>query len=242
VASLGSAAPANPGDLEAEVARLQGILDDPRKLDEYFAQKAMNDYQAASVVSIALDGVPTKGKAQGPIHIVEYSDFLCPFCRNLAGALQSFIGQSGNRIRVFYKNYPLEQECNPNVQRTAHPGACLLARAAICAQDQGKFWPYHDRVFGQPLENPKSEDVVRLGGEAGLDTGALAACMGSAGTRERLAAQIAEAKRVGVQATPTLFINGKKLPRINDFVQVVDKAAQAKGLPPLQENAHAPNH
>ena len=78
--------------------------------------------------------------------------------------------------------------------------------------------------------------------EAGLDTAALAACMGSAGTRERLAAQIAEAKRVGVQATPTLFINGKKLPRINDFVQVVDKAAQAKGLPPLQESAHAPNH
>jgi hypothetical protein len=45
-----------------------------------------------------------------------------------------------------------------------------------------------------------------------------------------------------VQATPTLFINGKKLPRINDFVQVVDKEAQAKGLPPLQPGAAAPNH
>ena len=54
-------------------------------------------------------------------------------------------------------------------------------------------------------------------------------------TRDRLTAQIAEAKRLGVQSTPTFFVNGKKLPRIKDFVQVVDKEAQAKGFPPLQE-------
>jgi protein-disulfide isomerase/uncharacterized membrane protein len=242
VAAGGASAESESTRWRAEAQRLQGILDDPHKLEDYFTDKAAREYAQAKVETLALKGVPAKGAPEAPVQVVEYSDFLCPFCRNLAPALQSFLGQSGNRIQLFYKNYPLEQECNPNVQRTAHPGACILARGAICASDQGKFWPYHDRVFGQPIENPKTEDVVRLAGEVGLDTGAFSACLGSSGTRERLAAEVAEAKRVGVQATPTLFINGKKLPRINDFVQVVDKEAQAKGLPPLQTGAHAPNH
>jgi protein-disulfide isomerase len=54
-------------------------------------------------------------------------------------------------------------------------------------------------------------------------------------TKQKLEAQIAEAQQLGVQATPTLFVNGKKLPRINDFIQVVDKEAQARGFPPMQK-------
>ena len=65
----------------------------------------------------------------------------------------------------------------------------------------------------------------------------LGACLGAPRTKERLTAQIEEARRLGVQSTPTLYINGKKLPRINDFLQVVDKEAQAKGFPPLQPSA-----
>ena len=81
---------------------------------------------------------------------------------------------------------------------------------------------------------------MRLAGEAGLDGAALGTCLIAPRTKERLKAQIEEAHRLGVQSTPTLSINGKKLPRINDFVQVVDKEAQAKGFPPLQVGA--PGH
>ena len=108
-----------------------------------------------------------------------------------------------------------------------------VALGAVCAQRQGKFEAYHDRVFSTDLRNPTPADVVRIAGEAGLNGAALQGCLDDPKTKETLAAQIAEANRLGVNATPTLYVNGKKLPRINDFVSVVDKEARRKGFPPL---------
>jgi protein-disulfide isomerase/uncharacterized membrane protein len=225
---------ASPDQWRAEAQRLQGILDDPHRLEQYFNERAARQYSEARVEALSLANVPAKGAEGAPVQVVEYSDFLCPFCRNLAGAFQGFLPQSGNRLRIFYKNYPLDQTCNPYMRRTAHAGACTLALGAICAQEQGKFWEYHDRVFGTSPENAQVEDVVKLGSAVGLDGAAFRTCVQSKGARDRLAAEIEEAHRVGVEATPTLFVNGKKLPRINDFVQVIDQEARAKGFPPLK--------
>jgi protein-disulfide isomerase len=217
--------------------RLQDTIDDPQKLEAYFAEKAAKEFDKAPVQALDLKDVPVNGPPNAPIQVVGYSDFLCPFCRSLAGALAQFVPQSGNRVAVYFKNYPLEQSCNPTVQNTIHPGACVLALGGICAHYQGKFEAYHNRVFGGELKNPQAADVVRLAGEAGLNAGAIESCLSDARTRQQLAAEVQEAKKVGVQATPTLFINGKKLPRINDFLQTVEKEAQRKGLPPLAQPA-----
>jgi protein-disulfide isomerase len=122
------------------------------------------------------------------------------------------------------------------MKSTLHPGACWLALGGVCAQYQGRFWPYADKVFAAPLQNPAPQDVVRLATEAGLNGPAMEACINDPKTRERLLAEINEGQRVGVQATPSLYINGKKLPRIQDFVPTVDKEAQKKGFPPLSPN------
>jgi len=164
---------------------------------------------------------------------VEFSDFLCPYCRQIAGAFASYIPQSANRVVVYFKNYPLDQTCNTSLKQSVHPGACNLALGAICANDQGKFWPYHDRVFSSPPTNPQVSDVVSIARESGLDAGALEACVNSPATRQRLGAEIAEGAQAQVEATPTLFINGKKLPRLNDFTQTVDRESSKMGLPPL---------
>jgi protein-disulfide isomerase len=215
-----------------QARRLQEILDDPRKLEQYFAQKAAREFDANPVFPLKLDGVPVKGAPQGPIKVVEFSDFLCPFCRNIAGAFAGYLPQNANRVTLYFKNYPLDSACNPNMKQTIHEGACWLALGALCAQEQGRFWPYHDKVFSSSLEKPQAKDVVQLATEAGLDGAALEACMSSGPIRERLAAQIEEAREGGVQGTPTLFINGKRLPRLNDFVATVDKEAARLGLPP----------
>lgn len=215
--------------------RLQETLDDPQKLSEYFAAKAAKEFEKAPVHKIDLKDVPSKGPASAPVQVVEFSDFLCPFCRNLAGALTQFIPQSGNRVVVYFKNYPLDKECNTSLKQTVHPGACWLALGAVCANNQGKFLPYHDRVFGSEIHDPKPADVARLAGEAGLNASAIESCLGDPHTREQLIAQIEEAQRLGVQATPTLFVNGKKLPRIEDFLATVDKEARAKGFPSMAE-------
>jgi protein-disulfide isomerase len=225
---------------QEQARRLQEILDDPRKLDEYFREKAAREFEQGPVRNLDLAGVPAKGPADAPVRVVEYSDFLCPFCRSLAGAFASFLPQSGDRVGLYFKNYPLEQSCNPNLKTTVHVGACALALGGLCAQDQGKFWPYHDKVYAAPPPNPAFKDVARLAGEAGLDAAALESCMTSAKTRARLAAQIAEAHGAGVEATPTVFINGRRLSRINDFEQMVDKESARLGLPPLKPPSPAP--
>jgi protein-disulfide isomerase len=213
---------------------LQQTLDDPTKLQEYFAEKARQDFEAAPVESIDLDGAPRKGPADAPVTVVEYSDFLCPFCRNLAVALSQFVPQAGGRVAVYFKNYPLDKECNEDLSRSLHPGSCQLALGALCAQYQDKFEAYHDRVFtAEGLQNPGPEDVIRLAGEAGLNPAAMAGCLRDPETEAALDAQIAEAQRLEVHATPTLFINGKMLPRINDFVPTIDREAQKRGFPPL---------
>jgi protein-disulfide isomerase len=218
-----------------QARRLQEILDDPHKLEQYFADRAAREFEQAPVHMLDLAGVPLKGPAAAPIKVVEYSDFLCPFCRNVALAFNGYLPGSGGRVGVYYKNYPLDAECNPNVRPSVHEGACLLARGAICAQDQNRFWPYHDRVFGVQLHAPRQPDVVRLATEAGLDAAGFEQCLTSASARDRLAAQIAEAQRAGVNSTPTLFINGKRLPRLADFAATVDKEAARLGLPPLPQ-------
>jgi protein-disulfide isomerase/uncharacterized membrane protein len=223
---------------EARVAteqarRLQEILDDPKKLDQYFAQKAAREFDANPVFPIKLDGVPAKGAGSGPIKVVAFSDFLCPFCRNIAHAFDSYLPQTGNRVTLYFKNYPLDSLCNPNLKQTVHEGACWLAMGGLCAQEQGKFWPYHDKVFSIQLEKPEMKDVVQIATDVGLDASAMQSCLASGRMKEKLAAQIEEAREGGVNATPTLFINGKRLPRINDFVAMVDKEATRLGLPPM---------
>jgi protein-disulfide isomerase/uncharacterized membrane protein len=215
--------------------KLQATIDDPQKLEAYFAEKAQREFDTSSPMMLDVANAPLRGPATAPAKVVEFSDFMCPFCRNLAGALSQFVPQAGGRVAVFFMNYPLDNTCNPKLPRATHPGACNLALGAVCAHYQGKFDAYHDRVFSTDLKNPQPADVVRLAGEAGLNAAALEGCLDDPKTKAELAAQIAEGNRVGITATPTLFINGKKLPRINDFVPVVDKEARKKGFAPLTQ-------
>ena len=221
-----------------QVRRLQETLDDPAKLERYLTEKAQRDFEQGPVNMIDLAGVPYKGPVQAPIKVVEFSDFLCPFCRNVAGAFDKYLPTTAGRVVVYYKNYPLEKECNTALASTVHQGACLLALGGLCAQEQGRFWPYHDRVFSAPLSNPQTGDVQRMAIEAGLDAAAFEKCMASGSQRERLTAQINEARNAGVNSTPTLFINGKRLPSLNNFGTTVDAEARRLGLPPIPAPAN----
>jgi protein-disulfide isomerase/uncharacterized membrane protein len=236
VASPGAGAPTAPQDAsywQQRAQQLQETLDDPRKLDAYFAQKAQHEYDTAVPVAFDLKDTPARGPVGAPVKVVEFSDFLCPFCRNLAAALAQFVPQAGGRVVVYFKNYPLDQTCNAKLPGSTHPGSCNLALGGICAQRQGKFEAYHDKVFSSELRNPTTADVVRLASEAGLSAQAIQGCLEDPRSKEALAAEIAEGNRLAVSATPTLYVNGKKLPRINDFVAVVDKEARKKGFPAL---------
>jgi protein-disulfide isomerase/uncharacterized membrane protein len=221
-----------------QAQKLQATLDDPHKLEEYFSAKAQRDHDAAPVAQIDLANAPMRGPADAPVTVVEYSDFLCPYCRQLAQALAGFVPQAGGRIKIYYKNYPLESSCNPKISRSIHTGSCALALGGLCAQYQGKFEAYHDRVFAAELHSAQPSDVIRLAGEAGLNTAAMEGCLTDPKTKAALDAQIAEGNRLGITSTPTVYIDGKKLPQINYFVAIVDKEARKKGSPPLAQAGH----
>lgn len=228
-----AAPPADAQYWRERAETLQATLDDPQKLEAYFGEKARREFEAATPVEFDLDGAPAKGSATAPVKVVEFSDFLCPFCRNLGLALAQFVPQAGGRVAVYFKNFPLDKSCNPTLPGSTHPGACNVALGAVCARYQGKFEAYHDKVFETELRNPQPADVVRLAGEAGLNATALEGCLDDPQTKADLEKEIAEGNRVGIKATPTVYVNGKKLPRINDFVLVVDREARKKGFPPL---------
>jgi protein-disulfide isomerase/uncharacterized membrane protein len=218
---------------EDEVRRLKDILDDPQKREQYVTEKAVKEFEDAVPQPLDVSKAPIGGSASAPIHVVEFSDYLCPFCRSLAGAFKDYIPKSQGRVVVHFKNYPLDKTCNPKLQNTVHEGACWLALGAICAQDQGRFAPYQDAVFAAPARPMTREDVVRIATGAGVAAPALQACLDASETKARLAAEIEEGERVGVKGTPALFINGRRLPRVNDFLTAIEKEGGRLGLPPL---------
>src|SRR5262249_59785753 len=82
----------------------------------------------------------------------------------------------GGSLRITYVNSPADQACNPYADKTLHPGACVVARASVCARRQGRFWEFHDAVFGDPGK-AGAEKLAAYANRAGLDRAAFDACM-----------------------------------------------------------------
>jgi len=219
-------------EARTEITRLAQALDDPKLYQQYVLEKAAEEFEQAPAQQLDLANLAPKGRASAPITIVEYSDFLCPYCQAFAKAITDYVPESRGRVTVYFKNYPLDQACNPGLRRTVHPGACNLALGAICAQQQGRFWAYHDKVYVAPPKNPSVETVAAIAGGVGADKGAFFVCMGSSETSRELANQIQEAKSAGVSSTPSIFLNGRKLPNANALLQGIELESKRLGLIP----------
>jgi protein-disulfide isomerase/uncharacterized membrane protein len=239
---LGSPASGSPEDAvkraEAETRRLQEILDDPQKREQYLTEKAVKEFEDATPLNLDLSQAPFSGPANAPIQVVEFSDYLCPYCRGLAAAFKDYLPKSGGRVVIHYKNYPLDKTCNTQLQNTVHDGACWLALGAICSQQLGPFAAYQDKANSTPAKAMTRDDALRIGGEVGIPSTAMGTCLDSPATKARLTAEIEEARRVGVKATPTVFLNGKMLPRVNDFLLAVERETRRLGLTPLTASPH----
>ena len=224
---------------QAEAKKWKDILDDDRRLQIYRNQKAKDDFNQAEVAKLDLTRAPSQGAANGPITVVSFSDFMCPFCRDLATGLHGFLPSTGNQVKAQYKHFPLDVTCNNRVGQSLHPGSCELSLGGICAQEKGRFWEYHDKVFAKRWERANREDVFQIGGSVGLDRASLSACMDSAATKGLLARDIEEGWNAGVASTPTLFVNGRKLQSTGVFLLAIEEERKRLNLPPVS-GARAP--
>jgi protein-disulfide isomerase/uncharacterized membrane protein len=150
------------------------------------------------------------GDPTAPITILEFSDFQCPFCKRGALVMNQVLARHGNRVRVVFMPFPLDPACNSLIQRSMHPYACELARAAFCAGKQGKFQPVYEKIF-EEQETLKAESAKEIPASLGIDRAAFEACLGSEEAKSAVSLSVQEGIRAKVESTPTFFVNGRKV-------------------------------
>jgi protein-disulfide isomerase len=168
------------------------------------------------------------GSATAPVTIVEFADFECPACGNFATITEPDVrARLVNTGKANFRFYDLPLEIHKNTWQASH--------AAACANDQGKFWEMHDRLFagqhewnGEVTSNPTK---VHRGyaKELGLDVDKWESCVKSGTHQRAIAANRAEAIRLNVGSTPTFVIGGKMIPGSLPYDQIarlVDEAAK----------------
>jgi len=169
-------------------------------------------------VAVNTEG-PSRGNAAAPVTIVEFSDFECPFCGRAVETLQQVQKTYGDNVRIVFRDYPL----------FSHRTAKRAAEAAHCADEMGKFWEMHDRLFskGGPITDG---DIYRFAAQAGLDHDQFDKCLTSGKYKEAWKPSQDEGTRVGVSSTPSFFINGRMLvgaANFDAFARVIDEELAA---------------
>ncbi len=159
---------------------------------------------------------PSLGRASAPVTLIEFSDFQCPFCQRVAPTIKKIRDTYGDKVRIVWKDFPLTQ---------IHPQAFKAGEAAHCAGDQGKYWEYHDRLFANQGQL-QPEELKQHAAALGLDAAAFNACLDSSKYGERVRDGVAQGTRLGVNSTPTIYINGRVLSGAQPyeaFVSVIDE-------------------
>jgi protein-disulfide isomerase len=189
-------------------------------LDTLRAKAAISVRLDAPRVKIADAGKPSRGPENAPVEIVEFSDFQCPFCLSAFPTVTKVLATYGDKIRFVYRHYPL-----PN-----HPNARPAAEASACADEQGKFWPYHDRLFasaGKISEADLKEHATAIG----LDAASFNTCVSSRKYQKDVESDIDAANELGVNGTPAFFINGRALngaQPFEAFKRIIDEELKSK--------------
>ena len=147
----------------------------------------------------SLDGAPVRGAPMAPVTIVEFSDFQCPHCGRAHPELSRTVAQGEGKVKLVFKHYPL----------SGHSRALPAALAAEAAGRQGKFWEMADLLFENQAAL-EDGDLLGYAQQLGLDLDRFKADIASEELRARIDADRAEGAKLGVVATPTLFIGGRK--------------------------------
>lgn len=164
--------------------------------------------QEGKRVEVSMDDDPFLGDKSAPVKIIEFSDFQCPFCRKFWGesllSIKKDFVDTGKAVFV-YRDYPL----------SFHAAANISAQAAQCANDQGKFWEMHDKIFGE--EQKKGEGTIEYGvndikkwaREISLNLAQFNQCLDSEKYKMEVEKDFTDGSNAGVNGTPSTFINGR---------------------------------
>jgi protein-disulfide isomerase len=170
---------------------------------------------------VKVGDAPVKGPAGAKVTVVAFSDFQCPFCSRAVPVMKQIEDEYKGKVKIAFKQLPLP----------FHDKAHLAAEAALAANEQGKFWQMHDKLFAnqQALDRPSLEKYAE---ELGLNMTKFKAALDSGKFKDKVDADAKEGAAVGATGTPTFFINGTKVVGAQPFEQfktVIDTELKAKG-------------
>ncbi|MEO0852010.1 MAG: DsbA family protein, partial [Cyanobacteria bacterium J06648_11] len=168
--------------------------------------------------AVFINTSPTLGSSDRRYVLYEFSDFQCPFCARSAPIVKEFIEKRGDEVTLVYKHFPLER---------IHPEAVPAAIASRAAQQQGKFWEYHDELFVRQKALGE-ETYVAIARDLALDLDRFNADREKAEADVRL--DVALGDRLGVRGTPFFALNGIPLvgaPSVEQFDALLERAKQS---------------
>ncbi len=173
---------------------------------------------------VTVGGAPFKGAEKAPVTIVKFEDFHCPFCKQVQSTFAELLSKYGDKVKLVHLDFPIDQ---------LHPQARKAHEAARCANEQGKFWVYHDKLYENAPVNPAN--LKTYAKEVGLDLQAFDQCFNSGKYQAAVQKDIEEGTRAGVTGTPAFFINGRMISGaqpLESFVRVIDdELARRASLP-----------
>jgi protein-disulfide isomerase len=154
-----------------------------------------------------LKDAPSVGDAKAPVTLVEYSDFECPVCKNLHDALRGMLPKYAGKIRVVFKDFPIEQ---------IHPWARTAAIAGRCTyqQDPKAFWKMYDLIYdNQEIISAANAwtKMTDYAEQSGMNAETFKTCMAGAEAGAAVDASRANGLQVEVNSTPTVFVNGRRM-------------------------------
>ena len=174
---------------------------------------------AAERRRVDLRDAPVQGTVDAPVTVVVFSDFECPFCARAAKTVTELAKRYAGVARIAFKQHPLP----------FHSHARLAAKAALAADEQGRFWQMHDALFGHECTIDR-DGIDECALRAGVQLAAFHAALDSHRLEARITADEAEAQALGVEGTPTFFVNGRRITGavpVDDIAAVIDEERQA---------------
>lgn len=197
-------------------------------IQELFDAASVVRHLEAPRLPIAAIG-PSVGPHDAPVTIVEFSDYQCPFCSRAEPVVKQVLERYPTQVRLVYRHLPLD---------SIHPMARPAAIAAACADTQGKFWEFHDRLFAN-AQGLGTELFATLADELELDRADFDACLTSPEAAAIVQRDSDDGAAAGATGTPAFFVNGIKLSGarpIGDFVEIIE-AELARSTPQSAEGA-----
>jgi protein-disulfide isomerase len=211
-------------ELKAIQAKVDSLAAELKMLERILSSKGLDVEQARrslarqdSTFDIPVAGTPILGDVKAPVTVVLFTDLQCPYCAQMAPILKGLQEQSPKTLKISFRHYPLV---------SIHDKAMNAHQALWAANRQGKFWPYFDKVT--PLFRGLSDStLVAAATELKLDLAKFNADRKSDAARENVEADMKLGEKVGVEGTPSLYLNGKPTRNPGEIKAAIE-AAEAK--------------